>query len=330
MLRVLRRGPTACGVLLMLVILAAPFVIDAQSTTRPARVGIIGLTPNVPANIEMFKQGLAERGYIVGQHVVVDNQHADNVPARLPETAARMVATKPDIIFTRGPDSIVATLRATTSIPIVAVDFESDPLAKGFAKSLARPGGNVTGIFMDQPEMSAKQLQLLRDIIRGLTRVALLGDLTGNATQFRATERAAQTFGVQTQALEIRAPEDLEPALETARRHGVGAVIVFSSPLVFGNSARLAALTNDKRLPTVSLFAAFPQAGGLMSYGPSIGDAFRRCGIHVAKILGGQKPAEIPIDRPERFELVINLKTAKVLGLKMPPSLLARAEQLIE
>jgi putative ABC transport system substrate-binding protein len=191
----------ACAALLALALLAAPLVPDAQTTAKPARVGIIGLTPNVPANFEMFRQGLAERGYVVGQHVVVDIQDAGNVPARMAETAARMAATKPDIIFTRGPDAIVAMLRVTTSIPIVAVDLESDPLAMGFVKSIARPGGNVPGIFMDQPEMSAKQLQLLREVIPGLSRVALIGDLTGNAAQFRATERAAQSFGVHTAEL---------------------------------------------------------------------------------------------------------------------------------
>jgi len=234
------------------------------------------------------------------------------------------------VIYARGPASVAAAVQATRTIPIVAIDLESDPIAKGFAKSLARPGGNVTGIFLDLPELSAKQLQLIREIVPKLSRVALLGDPQDNAAQLRATERAAKTFGVEVQTFEGRTAAELDAGLEGASRIRAGAVLIFSSPIVFAHSTRIAAIARDKRLPTVSLFTEFAEAGGLLTYGPSIREAQRRCGVYVGKILSGAKPRELPIERPEKFELVINLKTAKALGLTIPPSLLLRADQVID
>jgi putative ABC transport system substrate-binding protein len=291
---------------------------------------MLGVSPPAPFLYEMFKEGLGQLGYTDGHQVLIVEQHADGVPTRLPAGAAELVRLRTDVIFARGPAAVAAAVRATTTIPIVAVDLESDPIALGYAKTLARPGGNVTGVFLDLPELSAKQLQLFREIVPGLSRVALVGDSTGNAAQFRATERAALTFGVQVQMFEGRTSVELDAALEAARRSGAGAVLLFSSPVVFNNRARIAALGREKRLPTVSLFTEFAEAGGLLTYGPSLREAFRRCGVYVAKVLSGAKPAELPIERPERFELVINLKTAKALGLTIPPSLLLRADHIIE
>ena len=321
---------TIIGALLAIGALVSALAAQAQGPGKQARVGIVGLTPNNPGNREMFKQGLAQQGYVEGQRVTFVDRNADNVPARLQGVTEELVRLQPDILFARGPDAVFAIRRTGTKIPIVAVDLESDPVAAGFAKSLAHPGGNVTGVFMDLPEMTAKQLQLLREILPNLSRVAVLGDSFGNAAQFRAAERAARTLGIQLQGFEGRTLAELETAMESARAAGDKAIILFSSPLVFGNSARLATVALEKRLPTVSLFGAFPHAGGLLSYGPNIGEAFRRCGVYVAKVLAGAKAGDLPIERPERFELVINTKTAKALGLTMPPSLLARADQLID
>jgi putative tryptophan/tyrosine transport system substrate-binding protein len=188
----------------------------------------------------------------------------------------------------------------------------------------------VTGVFLDLPELSAKQLQLFREIAPGLSRVALVGDSTGNAGQFRATERAAQTLGIQVQMFEGRTAAELDAALEAAPRSGVGVVLIFSSPVVFDQRARIAALGREKRLPTVSLFTEFAEAGGLLTYGPSLRESFRRSGVFAGKVLSGAKPGDLPIERPEKFELVINLQTAKALGLTIPPSLLQRADQVIE
>ncbi len=235
-----------------------------------------------------------------------------------------------DVIFARGAGALAATRNATGTIPIVAVDLESDPVAMGFVRNLAQPGGNVTGVFLDLPELSGKQLQLLRDIIPKISRVAVLGDPVLNAPQFRATADAARTLAIEVQRLEVRASTDLGGALETAKRGGAGAVILLSSPLVFAHRTEIGSVAAARHLPAVSMFVEFAEAGGLMVYGPSLREAFRRCGGYVARILQGARPADLPVERPEKFNLVINLKTAKALGLTIPASLLQRADQVIE
>jgi putative ABC transport system substrate-binding protein len=315
---------------LALAVLAAPLVGEAQRTAEhPRVVGLLGNNPVAPALYEMFKQGLGELGYTADRVQLVE-KHAGDVPARLPSVVADLIRARVDVILARGPVAVAAAVRATTTIPIVAVDLESDPIALGYAKTLARPGANVTGVFMDLPELSAKQLQLFREISPKLSRVALVGDPRGNAAQFRTTEHAAQTLGVKVQTFEGRTASELDAALEAARRSGIDAVLVFSSPAVFSHRARLAALGREKRLAIVSLFTELAEAGGLLSYGPSMRASFRRCGVFAGKILNGVKPADLPIERPETFEFVINMNTAKLLGLTIPPSLLARADQVIE
>ena len=308
---------------------AVPHAVEAQSR-KVARVGLLGNNPIPPPLYEKFKEGLGELRYVEGQQIVFVARDADSVPSRLPVAAATVIEARPDAILARGSGAVAAAVRATKTIPLVAIDLESDPIALGYAKTLARPGGNLTGVFLDLPELCAKQLQLFREIVPDLSRAALVGDPVGNAAQFRATELAAQSFGVQVQPIAVRAPVELDAAMETARRTGAGVVLIFSSPAVFNNLARLAALAQQKRLPTVSLFAEFARAGGLLTYGPSIGEAFHRCGMYVGRILNGAKPGELPIERPRTFELLINLKTAKALGLTIPPSVLARADQVLE
>jgi putative ABC transport system substrate-binding protein len=330
-----RRGfyPPACCAVLVVALAISVFIVppaEAQTSAKKAQVGTLGVTPNNPGNQEMLQQGLAQLGYTEGQQIAFVHRHADGEPARLGAAAAELVRIKPDVIFARGPAAVAAAVRATTAIPIVAVDLESDPLALGYAKTLGRPGGNVTGVFLDLPELSAKQLQLFREIVPGVSRVALVGDSIGNAAQYRATERAAQTLKIQVQAFEGRTTAELDAALEAARHNGVGAVVLFSSPTVFYNGARIATLAREKRLPTVALFTEFTEAGGLLTYGPSLRESFRRCGVYIAKILSGTKPADLPIERPERFELVINMRTAKALGLTIPQSFLRRADRIIE
>ena len=311
-------------------LLAAPLVAGAQTAAKKVRVGMLGSNPIPPFLYEMFKEGLAQLGYFEGHQVQIVQLDSGGVPARLPAGAAELVRARADVIFARGPFAVAAAVQASKTIPIVAMDLESDPIALGYAKTLARPGGNVTGVFLDLPELSAKQLQLFREIAPGLSRVALVGDSTGNAAQFRATERAAQTLGIQVQMFEGRTAAELDAALEAAPRSGVGAVLIFSSPIVFDQRGRIAALGREKRLATVSLFTEFAEAGGLLTYGPSLRESFRRSGVFAGKVLSGAKPGDLPIERPEKFELVINLKTAKALGLTIPPSLLQRADQVIE
>ena len=308
-------------------LVAAPLAVEAQQAGKVPRIGLLGLAPLPPALYEMFKEGL---GYTKGQQVVFIDQQADSVPSRIPPAAAALVQARPDVILARGPAAVAAVTRATTTIPIVAVDLESDPIALGYAKTLAQPGGNVTGVFLDMPDLSAKQLQLFREIVPGLSHVALIGDSTDNATQLQATQRAAQGLGVQVQTFEGRTAPELDAALEAAHRNGAGGVIIFSSPAVFYNLARIATFAREKRLPTVSLFTEFARSGGLLTYGPSLGESFRRCGIYVGKVLRGAKPADLPIERPRTFELVINLKTAKALGISISQPLLVRADRVIQ
>ena len=307
-------------------LLVAP---SAEAQTTPRKIGTLGATPPDPLNMDMLKQGLLERGFSESQIVFV-NRHANGEPARLPAAVGELLRSKPEVILARGPGALAVAVRSTTTIPIVAVDLESDPLVLGYAKTLARPGGNVTGVFLDLPDLSAKQLQLIREVIPTLSLVALVGDSAANAAQLRATESGAGVLGVRVQTLEGRTAAELDAAMETAHRVRVGAVVIFSSPTVFVERTRLAALGREKRLPTVSLFAEFAEAGGLLTYGPSLRECFRRGGNFVGKILNGARPSEVPIERPERFELVVNLKTAKALGLTIPPSLIARADQVIE
>ncbi len=312
-----------------LALLTAPLAAEAQTAATRPRIGMLGNNAMDPAVYETFKQGLAQVGFTERQVVIVP-QHAAGVPSRVPARAADLIRDKVDVILARGPVALAAAVEASKTIPIVALDLESDPIALGYAKTLARPGGNVTGVFLDLPELSAKQLQLFQEIVPGLSRAALVGDPIGNAAQFRVAERTAETLGVKVQAFEGRTAAELDAAMEAARRNGAGAVIIFSSPIVFDHRARIAVLGREKQLPTVSLFTEFAEAGGLLTYGPSIRESARRAGVFVGKILNGAKPAELPIERPEKFQLVINLKTAKTLGLTIPPSLLLRADQVIE
>ena len=219
---------------------------------------------------------------------------------------------------------------ATTSIPIVALDLESDPVAKGYVKSLAHPGGNMTGMFLDLPELSGKQIGLLKEIVPRLSRIAIFGIPGLNAAQFAATETAVRALALEAEIMEVRVADDFEQALEAARTRHVEAGILLSSPLVFVASKQIGELAIAKRLPLISLFDVFPKSGGLISYGPNVAEIFRRSGDYVGKILHGAKPSELPIQRPERFDLVINLKTATALGVDMPTQLQQLADEVIE
>jgi putative ABC transport system substrate-binding protein len=212
----------------------------------------------------------------------------------------------------------------------VAIDLETDPIVAHFVQSLARPGGNVTGMFLDLADLSGKHMELLKELRPKLTRLAVLGDSEINASQFRATEAAGRALSVQVLTLEIRHADDLAGAFGTAARSKAGAVLLLSSPLTLAHRRQIADLAVTHRLPTMFVYRSHVDTGGLMSYGPNLPDMFRQCGVYVARILAGSKPAEMPVERPTVFELVINLKTAKGLGLTIPPSLLQRADQVIE
>ena len=308
-------------------LLAAPLAAEAQQAGKVYRIAVLGLTPTDPSLNAAFKQGLGQFGYTEGKNIVIEYRDADGQPERLSQLAAQL---KVDVIFARGAGALSAAKQANSRIPTVAVDLETDPVVMGFVRNLAQPGGNITGVFLDLPGVSGKQLQLLKEIIRPISRVAILGDPALNAPQFQASESAARALGIQPQILEVRATKDLDTALEAASKGQAHAVLLLSSPLVFYHRAELGALVTKRRLPAVSMFGGFAEAGGLMSYGPSLLEAFRRAGTFVSRILQGAKPGELPVERPEKFELVINLKTAKTLGLTIAPSVLQRADQVIE
>jgi putative ABC transport system substrate-binding protein len=285
--------------------------------------------PDGPDLTAAFRRGLAEAGYVEGKNLAIEYRFVIE-PDRVPQAAADLVRRNVNVIAALNPPAEFAARNATTSIPIVALDLESDPAAKGLIKSLARPGGNMTGVFLDLPELSGKQVGLLKEIVPRLSRIAIFGIPGLNAAQFEAAQMVAGAVGIEAKIMEVQVADDFEGALEASRSKHVNAGILFSSPLVYVASKQIGELAIAKRLPLISLFAVFPQSGGLISYGPNVGELFRRCGDYVAKILHGAKPSDLPIQRPEKFDLVINLKTATALGVDIPTQLQQLADDVIE
>jgi putative ABC transport system substrate-binding protein len=280
--------------------------------------------------VAAFQRGMADAGYVEGKNVTIEIHFTNFRPEVMSEAVGDLIRRNVSVFFAAEPAAVAVVRNATTSIPIVALDLEIDPLAKGYVKSLARPGGNLTGMFLDLPELSGKQVGLLKEIVPRLSRIAIFGIPDLNAAQFAATQTVVRALALDAEIMEVRVTDDFEQALEAARTRHVEAGILLSSPLMFNSSKQIAELALAGRLPLISLFAEYPKSGGLISYGPNVSEIFRRCGDYVAKILHGAKPSDLPIQRPERFDLVINLKTAAALGLSVPPLLLATADEVIE
>jgi putative ABC transport system substrate-binding protein len=279
---------------------------------------------------EAFEQGLREAGYVNGRNVLLEARFSGTALDRIDEVAHELVALECSVILASNPYSIRAATKATSTIPIVGVDLESDPVASGLVKSVARPGGNFTGFFLDIPELGGKQIELLLEAVPRVSRVAVLWDATIGAVQLRATETAPRPAGVTLQSLPIRRVEDISGAFEQATRKQAHGLVVLSSPLIFAQRSHIADAALNARLPTINLFISFPKVGGLMAYGPDLGSLFTQAAGYVARILAGANTADLPIQRPTKFELVINLKTAKAIGLTIPETLLVRADQVIE
>jgi ABC-type uncharacterized transport system substrate-binding protein len=305
---------------------AWPLAARAQQPTRKiVKLGFLQAFRN--ENTVAFVQGLRSAGYIDGQNALVEARFYGSMPDRTLELANELVSLKCDVIIATGPHAIQAAMSATSVLPIVGVDLESDPVAKGWATSLARPGKNLTGWFLDLPELGGKQIELL---IPKLSTLGVLWDSTIGEVQFHATESASIAAGVTLQSLPIQRAEELEAAFDRAVRERVQGMVVLSSPLILAQRAQIADLALKVGLPTISLFTLFPTSGALMAYGPDLTDLFRRAGTYIDRILKGAKAGELPIERPSKFSLVINLKTAKALGLEVPPILVARADEVIE
>jgi putative tryptophan/tyrosine transport system substrate-binding protein len=320
-------------VFLVSLALASLHLAQAQQPKKVPRIGFLGFTSlsAIAARIEAFQQGLREFGYVEGKSIVVEYRSAEGELDRLPELAAELVRLKVEVIVTSGPSVTRAVKDATTTIPIV-MGFDTDPVGNGFVASLARPGGTITGLSVVSPEISGKQLELLKEIVPKLNRVAVLGTSTnpGNAQALKETELAAGAYKVQFQYLNVLSPKDIETAFRTASKGRAGAVLVLASPLIESHRTQITDLAAKNRLPAIYYAPEFVEAGGLMSYGTSFPDLFRRAATYVDKILKGAKPADLPVEQPTKFELVINLKTAKQIGLTIPPNVLARADRVIK
>jgi putative ABC transport system substrate-binding protein len=305
----------------------------AQKPTKVARIGY--LTPgfhslNV-ARTQAFRLGLRELGYVEGKNIVFEFRYAEGKPDRLPALAAELLGFKPDVIVTGGGRSTGASKEATSTIPIVMTQ-DTDPVGNGFVASLARPGGNITGLSNLVSDLSGKRLELLKEIVPKLSRVAVLGSSSepGNPQELREAELTAGTLGVHLQSLEVRTPKDIETAFEAASKGRSEAVLVLAGSVFSSNRRQVVEFAVKSRLPAMYINPTYVEDGGLMSYGASITEMYRRAATYVDKILKGAKPADLPVEQPTKFELVINLETANQIGLPIPPSVLARADRVIK
>jgi len=307
---------------------AWPLAARAQQAGSTARIGVLwpGDAPPMPPRMESFRQGLRASGFVDGQNVAIELRYG--APQQLPELAAELIRLKVDVIFANGDLAPRVAQNATEAIPIVAMG--DDFLGAGVIVSLSRPGRNTTGLTILSPELSAKRLEVLGDIIPGLSRVTALWDPTSGASQVTLTESAAQSLNLKLQILEVRRREDIAGAIRAARDSKAEALNVFASPFLASLHREIIAFTAEYRLPTIYQWKEHAQAGGLVSYGPSLAAMWRQSAIIVAKVLKGAKPADLPVEQPTKFELVVNLRTAKSLDLTIPPSVLLRADEVIE
>jgi len=326
------RSPVGCIVTLTLALLLVPLASAAQLPRTIPRIAYLALAPGPWAvSSEAFGQGLRELGYVEGQNIILEYRWSAGNVDRLRENAAELVRLGVHVIVTGGPLATRAAKDMTPTIPIVmARDF--DPVADGFVASLGRPGGNITGVTALTRELSGKRLELLKDTVPGMARVAILWNPVevSAARQLRDTEEAARVLGLQVQSLEVRGLDDFEGAFEAALKGRADGLTVLAGPVTEFHRARLVDLAEKSRLPTIYWDRVFAEAGGLMSYAASSRDMNRRAAYYVDRILKGGKPADLPVEQPTKFELVINLKTAKALGLTIPPTLLFQADEMIK
>ena len=321
------------SILIAVVLLAVAVIAEAQQPTKVARIGILfGASPSANAGRgEAFRKGLHDVGYIEGKNIVIEDRYAEGKLDRLPALIAELLRLSVDLIVTAGPAVTRPVKEATSTIPIVMA-FDSDPVGSGFVASLARPGGNITGLSSLSPELTGKRLELLKETVPKLLRVAVLGNPgnTATALNFKEAEVAAGAYGLQVQSLEVRGPSDLDSAFSMMIKGRADALLPLGDSVVVFHRERIVNFAAKNRLPSMHGDKAWVEAGGLMSYGPDILDNFRRAATYVDKILKGTKPADLPVEQPKKFEFVINLKTAKQIGLTIPPNVLARADKVIK
>src|SRR5712691_9869284 len=313
-----------------------PIAAEAQQTAKVARIGFLttGLAANSAHLREAFLQGLRDLGYVEGRNVVIEYRYAEDKLERLPALAAELVALKVDVIVAPNTPASLAAKQATRTLPIVFA-FAADPVTSGLVTSLARPSGNVTGLSILGPELVGKCLELLKQAVPGVSRVAFLWqpgalDERQEKDRLKRAEVAGRALAMRLQFVEARGPEDFDRAFSDMTRARAGALTVLGGAMLFNERRRLVDLAAKNRLPAVYSWREFTDAGGLMSYGPDLADSLRRAATYVDRILKGAKPADLPVEQPTKFELAINLKAAKALGLTIPPSVLLRADRVIE
>jgi putative ABC transport system substrate-binding protein len=318
-----------CGAMLF----ALCFPAHAQEPTKVPRLAYIaGSFPSaVSTRVDAFRQRLRELGYVEGKTIAIDYRYAEGKLERLPALLDEVVRLKADIILSAGPAVTRPAKQATKTIPIVMLQ-DDDPVGNGFVASLARPGGNITGLSSLAPEISGKRMELLKEIIPQLSRVAVLGTSTqpGNAQGLRETELAAAAYKIHVQYQDVQGLSDIVPVFRAVSQWKAEAVLILGGPVLNSNRTQVVELAVKNRLPATYNVPDFVEVGGLMNYGVSFADLYRRAATYVDKILKGAKPADLPIEQPTKFELVINLKAAKQIGLTIPPNVLARADRVIK
>jgi putative ABC transport system substrate-binding protein len=312
-----------------------PLVARAQQSDRVRRLGLllpyIQRDPQAQARVSVFTAALQERGWTDGRNVRFEFRYTEGQASRLPALAAELAQSNVDVILTAGTESTDAARKATKTIPIVMAAV-GDPIAAGFIASLARPGANITGASLLATELTAKRLQLLKEVIPALTRLAVLWSAANASVvqKLKQIQAAAPQFGVQLHAFELRVPDDLDKGFESAVQFRAQAVMTTEDAIQITYRARVVELGKQHRMPVASEFGEFAQAGVLMSFGPSILDQFRSAASYVDKLFKGARPGDLPVEQATRFELIVNLKTAKILGLTFPPSVLSRADEVIQ
>lgn len=310
------------------VILSSIHLAEAQQTKKPPRIGFLCAMSGPSPHTEGFLQGLGDLGYIEGKNIAIEYRFTGGRTDPFPELAAELVRLKVDVLVVASPAAIRPAMRATRKIPIVMAQSD-DPVMSGFVASLARPGGNITGLSSMAPELSTKQMELLREASPRISRVAVLRNTSNPAFPLQDMQRVARSLGVKLQTLEVRTAEDLDLAFAAIKKARTGALVVPQDLIFFDYQERLVDLAAKNRLPTIYAWRNFAEVGGLMAYGPSDKDLFRRAATYVHKILKGTKPGDLPVEQPTKFELVINLTAAKQIDLTIPPNLLARADRVI-
>jgi ABC-type uncharacterized transport system substrate-binding protein len=316
-------------------LLAAPLAPEAQQATKVARIGYLGTNRAANPNLhEAFRQGLRDLGYVEGRNLVIEYRDAEGKVERLPALAPELVALNVDVIVAPGTPQALAAKQATRTIPIVFT-AAFDPVTDGLVTSLARPGANVTGLATLSPELAGKNLEQLKQAVPGVSRIAILWQPGGMGERtekdmLKGVEVTARALGVRPQFVEARGPADFDRAFSEMTTARAGTLTVVGSSMFVSERRRLVDLAAKHRLPAVYAQRAYVDVGGLMSYGPDVGDLFRRAATYVDKILKGANPGDLPVEQPTKFELIINLKTAKALGLTIPQALLQRADQVIE